>query len=794
MDPKQRQHLRDQVRNNTSYGPDVIAFLDANKLALNRFERLRAGDDYFAFLEITPQIKEQFGVRGDELLLLFLNHENQEQWFLEEMRRKLLQLRLSKSAVLILSRDMKIGDLCRQAYSDTQGGYKTALVALTLSGIRSARTNQERATLLYGAFKNQAFTIDHFDTRGPVPHDLFGRNHLLAQIENDLRQSNEGVALLGIRRVGKTSVLKRVLSQLEQDPQETWVVGYYDAQTDNISANINTVAAGLQVSLRKAVYARGYQIPAMPKNQTPAEQLRTMIEEVTSKTQYRIVLAIDEIEWLAPIASSESAQRRGEDSLRLFGLLRSLKQQHSSRVALAICGINETLCEMPQINGRPNPNLDWYRTHYVKLLSSDDTFEMLRELGERMGLVLDDEFLRSVWRAFGGHAYLARQFCSEAAKDVLQRPGVLDVGRFSDKYADFSGRARSIFEEILKHLAQFYENEYEVLRKISRDEQLAGSDGLAMRHLKNYGLVLRLESGALRITSEAFKAFASTHTVEEVRRERFKLLTQLGMGATGTVWKAWDSESQSMVALKVFTQEAVGNAAQAEMQLMQAVASKYTPRPIAATTHGELPVLAMELIEGRSLEHLLKERQVIRGDALIKLSYNLFASLESFHPEVARLRQLQSQGDLGPLAYLEYMDVKDGGYLHRDLKPANIIVTSEEDWTLRLIDFGLASPAQREGLSNVGTPDYMPPDIGVSRWDSTFDLYALGRIFWRCAFGVLNKYDEIDGFVGRKLGENDYKESVRDFFKTALNPSAKHRYVSVQDMRKDWDSALLAFI
>lgn len=791
MDLLIRKKLREQVSTSSPLGRHLLSFLDGNELEVNRIEVLRDGPDFFAHLALTTQLRTKFGLNGDELLLLVLHRPRQEQWFLAEIRQQLReQDRITKSAVLVISPDDRIIGLCRAAFSDTQTGYKTAHVALAFKDVEFAINQEQQKTLLYSAFKKQAFTVDHFDTRGPVPDDLFGRSALIAQIESDIRVASEGVAILGIRRVGKTSVLKRVLNQLQNDPDDWWLVGYYDAQADTVEANIHSVTSKFQASLRLAALQRSSRVPSIPKHLSAPDQLRATIDHLVTQDGFQVVLAIDEIEWLVPVPSSPNAKQQGDDALALFGLLRSLKQQYGSRLALILCGINETLCEMPQINERPNPNLDWYRTHYVALLAREDTTEMLQTLGQRMGLGLNNEFLDEVWRAFGGHAYLARQFCSEAAKSLTERPGFLTKIHFDATYPDFMARASNIFEDILKHLARFYPSEYSLLRGIA-SSTAKPPKSTTSKHLRAYGLVQE-QGGQLSIPLSALSEFVSTHTTEEVQRDRFKLISVLGGGVTSNVWRAWDNDSESDCALKIFQGEVPEASIKEELKIMQDLGSRYIPKPLGIVKYENQMALAMELVVGMPLEAILRSDKKILGNDLVQLSYHLLEALKSIHPDIKRIQTLIESGDLSFIGAVEYYDLKSRGHLHRDLKPTNIVVTSKANWEIKLIDLGLTTTADRASLSRVGTPDYSPPDLGIVRWDASFDLYALGRILTRCVFGRLVSFIEVDDACLEVSPE--YRQPVSLFFKKALNPSASNRYASTEDMKTDWDAAILAFI
>ncbi|MCS6797036.1 MAG: serine/threonine protein kinase [Myxococcota bacterium] len=194
---------------------------------------------------------------------------------------------------------------------------------------------------------------------------------------------------------------------------------------------------------------------------------------------------------------------------------------------------------------------------------------------------------------------------------------------------------------------------------------------------------------------------------------------RIGGGAMGTVFRASAPGRATPVALKVL-HEAMGSVAALRRRFereARALARLVHPRIVAIEdfgVDGDLAFLAMELLQGRTLE-----AELARGP-------------------VAPQRALSIACDvLEGLAYAHALQI-----VHRDLKPANVFLERRPDGDfVKLLDFGLVKFLSIEEVSEegtltrkgriVGTPAYMSPEqiTGVSL-DVRADLYAVGVILY----------------------------------------------------------------
>ncbi|WP_326548988.1 bifunctional serine/threonine-protein kinase/transporter substrate-binding domain-containing protein [Mycolicibacterium sp. ND9-15] len=199
----------------------------------------------------------------------------------------------------------------------------------------------------------------------------------------------------------------------------------------------------------------------------------------------------------------------------------------------------------------------------------------------------------------------------------------------------------------------------------------------------------------------------------------YQLQQLIGRGGMGEVYRAYDTKTDRIVALKVLPP---GMAADEIFQQRfrresQAAAGLNDPHVVPIHGFGELDgrlYLDMRLIEGRTLGTILTEagKKPIDTTLAVKIVEQVAMALDAAHA---------------------------AGLIHRDIKPSNILVTTHD--FVYLIDFGLARSAGEKGLttagSTLGTMAYMAPERFEGKpVDSTADIYALACVLYECLTGV----------------------------------------------------------
>lgn len=205
---------------------------------------------------------------------------------------------------------------------------------------------------------------------------------------------------------------------------------------------------------------------------------------------------------------------------------------------------------------------------------------------------------------------------------------------------------------------------------------------------------------------------------------RYELIELLGSGGMGEVWRARDRELGRDVAVKILL-AARDDGADREESLARfrrearVAAALDSPHVVAVYDHGTdggSPYLVMALVEGRTLEQVLRESgRVAVADALRWMA-DVCRGLDAAHTA----------------------DV-----VHRDIKPANIMVTGEG--VAKIVDFGIARFTEfraddpqvtQTGRLPFGSVQYLAPErFHQRRGDGRTDLYAVGCVLYELLVG-----------------------------------------------------------
>lgn len=189
----------------------------------------------------------------------------------------------------------------------------------------------------------------------------------------------------------------------------------------------------------------------------------------------------------------------------------------------------------------------------------------------------------------------------------------------------------------------------------------------------------------------------------------YRIIDELGRGAMGVVYLAEDPAIGRRVAIKVVRLDQFSSAdeqAQLRLRLMrEASAAGKLNHPGIVTVyqlgeHEDVVYVAMELVEGRSLDEILASGAVFGTGVIFSILRQVAAALDHAHSL---------------------------GIVHRDIKPANVLVRS--DGGVKISDFGIAKIASQKFTQSgmvLGTPAYMAPEqIMAAQIDGRADQFSL---------------------------------------------------------------------
>ena len=204
---------------------------------------------------------------------------------------------------------------------------------------------------------------------------------------------------------------------------------------------------------------------------------------------------------------------------------------------------------------------------------------------------------------------------------------------------------------------------------------------------------------------------------------RYTLISEIGRGGTGTVWRAADRAAGREVAVKVLHQRLGHHEQLVSGFVQQRTALTGIEHPHLVTVHDlvfddGIVALVSELIEGQTLRQVLR-RGLLPTREAVTIGGQIASALARLHV---------------------------AGVVHCDVKPENILLTATPDLGVdaRLADLGTAAIARElrrggNGPSDAGrsgTPGYLPPEAsGLDPPTPAADVYALGVVLYELATG-----------------------------------------------------------
>ncbi len=201
---------------------------------------------------------------------------------------------------------------------------------------------------------------------------------------------------------------------------------------------------------------------------------------------------------------------------------------------------------------------------------------------------------------------------------------------------------------------------------------------------------------------------------------RYKIVKELGRGAMGIVYEAFDPKIERTVAVKTIrfadVQEPERRAKLRERLFREARSAGVLSHPGIVTIYDveeekELAYITMEFVNGPTMEALLDSGEALPADRLLDILRQTAAALDYAHQK---------------------------GIVHRDIKPGNIMVN--EEGSVRITDFGIAKMTDSENLTRtgnlLGTPNYMSPEqVRGLTVDGATDQFSLAVVAYESLTG-----------------------------------------------------------
>ena len=215
--------------------------------------------------------------------------------------------------------------------------------------------------------------------------------------------------------------------------------------------------------------------------------------------------------------------------------------------------------------------------------------------------------------------------------------------------------------------------------------------------------------------------------VGELVAAKYRLISKIGEGGYGIVYRAHQEMMGRDVAIKMLRPEASRLPDEVERfrrEVFNASSLRH-PNTITLYDYGQLPTgsfyIVMEFLEGLNLGHWLQNHGPVEHDKALDIVEQILRSLREAHVQ---------------------------SILHRDLKPENIYMTDlegDDSLMVKVLDFGLSKAigGRRGGQRTLtkdgqvhGTPNYMSPEQACAmKLSPASDIYSIGLLAWELLTG-----------------------------------------------------------
>jgi AAA-like domain len=416
-----------------------------------------------------------------ELLILFSNFAEQQARTIQ-FAKKLIgdsEARLESTVAIIVHKD-------RDRKGNTKlknWGREIGIAILPVNAADNVPKNED----LQRHLKYELFSHDPFDITGPVSDDtqFYGRRSEAQDLARKL-QTGQIRTCLGIRKIGKTSILNRVLGETRANHDCICIM--IDCSKDMVW---EMSAAQLMASIAQAIRwckqnEAGYCTVEENSTESKISICAKDMEDLILDSDRPIILFMDEVDYITP---SNSTGHHWKNDFNVFWRnLRAVYQEikrHNSTLSLLIGGVSSRWFRVGMIEGVENAALTFVPEEYVSPLPRGATKAMLKSLARRAGLQFDDNALERIAEVCADMPYWVRKASSyiHDKTEINSRPLKLESDQVATLLEEFvSYEGETLAKVALSHL-------FSVHPELERHVK-ACSDGKAETVPKSYLSVL----------------------------------------------------------------------------------------------------------------------------------------------------------------------------------------------------------------------------------------------------------------------------------------------------------------
>lgn len=263
--------------------------------------------------------------------------------------------------------------------------------------------------------------------------------------------------------------------------------------------------------------------------------------------------------------------------------------------------------------------------------------------------------------------------------------------------------------------------------------------------------------------------------------DNFKIVSILGEGGMGKVYKAFDIKLERYVAIKVLNAQSLSQPQFVERFKREAKNQAKLNHPNIVPVYGfaeegDVLGIVMEYVEGETIERIIDRKGKLQLKESLEIIKQVLSGVGFAHSK---------------------------GFIHRDLKPSNIIIN--KDGVAKIMDFGISKAIFEKGITKTGTKIgtllYMSPEqIRAEEPTRQSDIYSIGITLYemltgRTPFDFGTEYDIMEGHLKKSaqrlsINLNNIPPEVDKIMQKTLEKNIYKRYKYCQELFDDIDIVL----
>ncbi len=561
---------------------------------------------------------------------------------------------------------------------------------------------------------------------------FYGRKGLINEV---LHGNRNCLWLIGTRRVGKTSLLKQLEFVTSRSPEFGYFPVFWDFQGAEQPSDLHD---GFAEALLDAG-DRLADIGIDAKN-FDSEDLFRSISNLRRELRLKkltLLLLGDEVEELVTV--NETAPGFLRRLRRALQSPENIRTVLASKIKLWDLAYEETSTS-PFLLGFTPP-------FYVRSLDTESATELIHQsqLPDRLRPKLNAVTVEAIRLRCNNHPFLLQLLC-ERFVDLGSLDEAIDTIASDQMVSRFFAVDFEMLTDRERHIIRIISEENEVTSTSIREQLDIEASTIKgdLQRLEQLGFIHRLPESGHALVNYFFKrwfsdfarsgdfdhdrasgcptlrtpigAFHSELGISRVIAGRYELRDKLGHGATGEVYKAYDTLLETEIAIKIIKEQYSSDCEAVERVRREVVLARdLSHANILKIYHlGDdegMRFVTMQYIDGSDLADLIRKEAPFEIEKAVTIAKKIASALEVAHAKRV---------------------------IHRDIKPSNILI--DKHGQPQIADIGLARLVGGAGVTRdgifVGTPAYASPEQIVGEpVDERSDLYALGVVLFEMVTG-----------------------------------------------------------